>query len=68
MSSEALKKPEKMKIAEKHLCKYLSEIKTHFGFSDFQIAKLLDNSSKKIKKKQKETLKINFLNFFKKIC
>ena len=31
---KTLNKPERMKLAEKHLGKYISELKRHFDFSD----------------------------------
>lgn len=49
---KAINKPEKMKLAEKYLGKYISELKRHFDFSDFQLISLLENSSKKIRKKR----------------
>lgn len=49
---KTLNKPERMKLAEKHLGKYISELKRHFDFSDFQLISLLENSSKKIRKKR----------------
>lgn len=49
---------EKIKLAEKHLDKFLLEIKRHFDFSDFQIIHLLDKSSSNIRK----NYKLNMLN------
>ncbi len=49
---KTLNKPDRMKLAEKHLGKYISELKRHFDFSDFQLISLLENSSKKIRKKR----------------
>lgn len=45
-----LSKSDKIKYAEKHLGKFILELKRHFGFSDFQIIKLLEGTSKKFKK------------------
>lgn len=56
------KNAEKEKRAEKHLNKFLVEIQRHFDFSDFQIAKLLYNSSQKYRKK--EPFFQNLLNKF----
>lgn len=56
---KTLNKPDRMKIAEKHLSKYISELKRHFDFSDFQLISLLENSSKKMKKKR-NLLPFNF--------
>lgn len=66
MSSElkTLSKSEKLKLAEKHLAKYLLEIKRHFNFSDFQILRLLDSSSKSIKKNRQTFLVSGMFNIF----
>lgn len=45
-----LSKSDKVRYAEKHLGKYLLELKRHFEFSDFQIVKLLDNTSKNFRR------------------
>ena len=67
MDLNTLKKPQKIIVAEKHLLKYLEELKRHFGFSDFQIIKLLEKSSSKIKQTKKEKIKSSlFAMFFKK--
>lgn len=47
---KTLNKSDKMKIAEKHLGKYISELKRHFEFSDFQLISLLENLSVKMRK------------------
>lgn len=66
MSSKlkTLNKSEKLKIAEKHLVKYLLEIKRHFNLSDFQILRLLDSSSRNIKKNQQTLLVSELFNIF----
>ena len=62
MSSDlkSLSKSDKLKLAEKHLSKFLTEIQRHFDFSDFQILNLLEKSSVNMKKTYKD-------NFLKKI-
>lgn len=47
---KTLNKPDRMKLAEKHLGKYISELKRHFEFSDFQLISLLETASKKMRK------------------
>lgn len=66
MASElkTLSKSEKLKLAEKHLAKYLLEIKRHFNFSDFQILRLLDCSSRNIKKNRQTFLVSEMFNIF----
>ena len=66
MSSElkAFKKPQKMKIAQNHLCKYVGELKRHFEFSDFQVIKLLENSTQQMKDNCKEQIISRFLSIF----
>jgi len=49
---------EKEKRAEKHLNKFVTEIKRHYDFSDFQIGKLLYNTSLKFRRND---------SFFKKL-
>ena len=61
---KSLSKQEKFKQAEKHLQKYLSEIKRHVDFSDFQIVNLLDKASKKYRKINNSRIKLMFLNIF----
>lgn len=67
MSSElkALSKSEKLKYAEKHLNKYISELKRHFDFSDFQTIKLLENVSQKLRKNCQENIVSKILSSFK---
>ncbi|MCR5262179.1 MAG: hypothetical protein K6C94_10150 [Candidatus Gastranaerophilales bacterium] len=61
-----LNKSEKMKLAEKHLQKYVSELKIHFDFSDFQVVKLLEQSSKTFQTIGKNKIKEYFLNLLRK--
>ncbi len=64
---KSLSKSDKLKLAEKHLSKFLSEIKRHFDFSDFQILHLLENSSSNMKKAYKDNFfRIFFTKFAKK--
>lgn len=60
---KALKKTDKIKLAEKHLGKYICELQRHFEFSDFQLITLLEYSMQKIRKNRQE----NFLNKISKI-
>lgn len=63
---KTLNKPDRMKLAEKHLGKYISELKRHFDFSDFQLISLLETASKKMRK-NRNLLSFPFnLKFFKK--
>ncbi len=63
---KTLSKPDKMKIAEKHLGKYVSELKRHFEFSDFQLIILLENLAAKMRK-NRNILSLPFmLKIFKK--
>ena len=55
---------EKEKRAEKHLNKFITEIQRHFDFSDFQIAKLLYNTS--LKFREKKPFFKNFMSFLSK--
>lgn len=64
MDLNTLTKPQKIIAAEKHLLKYLEELKRHFGFSDFQLIKLLEKSSSKIKQTKKEKIKSSFFAIF----
>lgn len=60
-----LNKSEKMRMAEKHLQKYVAELKRHFDFSDFQLIKLLEKTSVNIKNIKKDNLKLFLLKLIK---
>ena len=67
MDLNTLNKPQKIIAAEKHLLKYLEELKRHFDFSDYQVIKLIEKSSEKIKQAKKEKIKSSlFAKFLKK--
>ena len=57
-----LNRSEKIKIAERHLQKYVTELKIHFDFSDFQIIQLLEQSSKNFQTISRNKLKEYFFN------
>jgi hypothetical protein len=59
---KTFEKTEKINIAEKHLFKFLIEVKRHYDFSDTQILILLEKSLKKMQKNKKNIDKINILN------
>ena len=61
---KTLKKSEKYKYAEKHLQKYLSELKRHFDFSEFQVVHLLDIVTQNLKKKYTENCYSKILRLF----
>ncbi len=66
MNSDLKTKPQKLKLAEKHLLKYLEELKRHFDFSDFQVIKLLEKSSAKIRQAKKEKISLFSVFFIRK--
>lgn len=47
---------ENTKKAEKYICKYLGELKIHFNLSDYQIIRILNSITQKLKKKSKEKI------------
>lgn len=61
---KTLSKSEKFNQAEKHLKKYLFELKRHFGFSDLQLLKLLEISSSSFKRQYKDSCYSKILNLF----
>ncbi len=61
---KSLHNSENLKLAKKHLYKYIFELKRHFDISDFQTFNLLVNVAQDFKKNNKQKFLTLLSDFF----